>query len=310
MEQGVCAQDSSVGTPGTPGAPGGTPGTPGAPAVPNPPAVDCGDIGEVPCEDTGCERGIEAAGLCVEGCGDPVWRCCDADDSGRRCRSLSLTCLPQEGVDVRGLPFSEACVRCGGLGEPVCEEPGATPCEAPYVPVDGICVEEEVMEDGCGDFGEVPCAGVLLCLCKLGCDPVSLEPSRSLIKRTQTKPRARLEMACGCGVRAVCRRYKLKNNTLKAVAVWCALQTKVCSFGCTFFLMTPSLCESDSGSNPQDSEQLCRHRLRRGWSRSCSPQCRWLQRRHLRGQLRRDQHAVLRCHRRRLALRPARLCLH
>ena len=106
-------------------------------------AADCGDIGEEPCADTGCERGIEAGGLCVTSCGEPAWRCCDADADGARCLRPSLACVEVDGVDQTGVPFTMQCRECGGRGEPVCTEPTADePCDDDLEAEDGICIRD------------------------------------------------------------------------------------------------------------------------------------------------------------------------
>ena len=50
------------------------------------------------------------------------------------------------------MPFTEACRRCGAIGEPVCTEPAA-----PALCNDGLMAEDGVCVEACGAFGEEPC---------------------------------------------------------------------------------------------------------------------------------------------------------
>ena len=92
--------------------------------------VVCGGLGDPPCDDTGCAIGGSdvassgnpgvAEGICVASCGEPSWRCCDADSTGAQCRFPSLSCVPAAGTDLDGNAFTMQCQDCGGLGEPIC----------------------------------------------------------------------------------------------------------------------------------------------------------------------------------------------
>ena len=145
----------------------------------------CDDGGNTPARRL--SAGV-AGGICVSTCGEPAWRCCDADDDGAVCARPTLACVPLVGTDDEGIPFTMACQACGGLGQPICDgtslliegvscswtvpdsaihsmhqlidflaEPSApSPCNDPYVDEDGTCVAPAM--PACGAIGEPPCA--------------------------------------------------------------------------------------------------------------------------------------------------------
>ena len=153
--------------------------------------IICGAFGEVPCDGAGCDAGgFDAAsprgnsgiadGICVSSCGEPSWRCCDADDTGARCFQPNFACIAEEGVDGQGVPFTMACRPCGALGEPVCTEPAAPAlCNDGLAAEDGRCVD-------CGALGEAPCDGAPFFLCCFVCCGAALAPL----------PRVRLGKVC------------------------------------------------------------------------------------------------------------------